>query len=95
MALACVQDGISCLHTASWGGHLEVVKYLCEQGGKELLMLTDKVSGLWDVCAGICSDVWLCATCGFACVCTCSFIVGCMYLLTKVKVPVDMHVHIM
>jgi hypothetical protein len=25
-------------------GHLEVVKYLCEQGGKELLMLTDKVS---------------------------------------------------
>jgi hypothetical protein len=42
---ARVQDGWSCLHRASEGGHLEVVKYLFDQvGGKELLMLTDKVS---------------------------------------------------
>ncbi len=39
-----VQDGLSCLHAASFEGHFEVVKYLHEAGGKELLMLTDKVS---------------------------------------------------
>jgi hypothetical protein len=39
-----IQDGASCLHTACQWGHLEVVKYLCERGGEELLMLTDKVS---------------------------------------------------
>ncbi len=44
--LACVQNGASCLYLASSKGHLEVVKFLCEQGGKELLMLTNKASGL-------------------------------------------------
>jgi hypothetical protein len=39
-----VQSRVSCICTACYNGHLEVVKYLCEQGGKELLMLTDKVS---------------------------------------------------
>jgi hypothetical protein len=52
VALACVQTGASCLCTASDKGHLEVVKYLCEQGGKELLMLTNKASAfrLMDLC---------------------------------------------
>ncbi len=33
------------------GGHLDVVKYLCEIGGKELVMATDKVNIL--NCVGI------------------------------------------
>jgi hypothetical protein len=41
---ACVQERKSCLHMASMYAPLEVVKYLHEAGGKELLMLTDKVS---------------------------------------------------
>ncbi len=41
-----VQDGTSCLYMASQNGHFGVVKHLCEIGGKELLMLTDYVSGL-------------------------------------------------
>jgi hypothetical protein len=32
-----------CLLPAAHKGHLEVVKYLVEVGGKELLMLVDKV----------------------------------------------------
>ena len=35
---------------ASGEGHVEVVRYLCEVGGKELLMMTDKVSALQRVC---------------------------------------------
>jgi hypothetical protein len=52
VALACVQTGASCLYIASRKGRLEVVKYLCEQGGKELLMLTNKASAfrLMDLC---------------------------------------------
>ncbi len=38
-----VQDGQSCLYTASQYGHLEVVKYLHKQGCRELL-LAKKVS---------------------------------------------------
>ncbi len=38
-----MQDGASCLLKACENGHVGVVKYLCEQGGEELLMLTDKV----------------------------------------------------
>jgi hypothetical protein len=47
-----VQNATSCLYMASGQGHLEVVKYLCEQGGKELLMLTNKASAfrLMDLC---------------------------------------------
>ncbi len=41
-----MQDGASCLFIASQKGHFEVVKHLCEIGGKELLMLTANVSGL-------------------------------------------------
>jgi hypothetical protein len=37
------QRGWSCLMSAADNGHLEVVKYLVEVGGKELLMLVDKV----------------------------------------------------
>jgi hypothetical protein len=32
--------------SACLGGHLDVVKYVCEIGGKELVMATDFVSGL-------------------------------------------------
>jgi hypothetical protein len=35
--------------SASSGGHMEVVKYLCEVGGEELLMRADEVSGLMHV----------------------------------------------
>jgi hypothetical protein len=52
---------MSCLYRASREGHLEVVKYLCEQGGKELLMLTGgEVSGLLDLgmlCMRLCMCV--------------------------------------
>ena len=37
---------------ASYGGHMEVVKYLYDLGGKELLMMTRKVS-VW-------MHVWTC-----------------------------------
>ena len=40
----CVQNGWSCLHVASHKGHVDVVKYLCAQGGEKLLMLTSDVS---------------------------------------------------
>jgi hypothetical protein len=41
-----VQNATSCLFVASSSGHLEVVKYLCERGGKKLLMLSAIVSAL-------------------------------------------------
>jgi len=40
----CVQQGLSCLLMAAQQGHLEVVKYLCENGGDELLVWRDQVS---------------------------------------------------
>ena len=49
--------------SASDGGHMEVVEYLCDLGGKELLMMTDNVSA-W-------MDVWR-RGCGHACVQGCS-----------------------
>jgi hypothetical protein len=54
-----VQYRGSCLGAASQYGHLEVVKYLLDQeGGKELLMLTDKVSAcgvrVCSVCVCVC-----------------------------------------
>jgi hypothetical protein len=50
--------------SASSGGHMEVVKYLCEVGGKELLMKSITVSGRMHVlmcacrhvCVQACSD---------------------------------------
>ena len=42
-----MQGGQTCLMWASGSGHLEVVKYLCEVGGKELVMMTCNVSTLY------------------------------------------------
>ncbi len=36
-------DGETCLHRAAKWGHIEVVKYLCEVGGKDLIMQLDQV----------------------------------------------------
>ncbi len=36
----------TCLMLACARGHLDVVKYVCEVGGKELVMATDTVSDL-------------------------------------------------
>ncbi len=33
----------TCLHSAAGEGHIEVVKYLCEVGGKELIMQLSEV----------------------------------------------------
>ena len=47
MSIPHLQSGESCLSAASFNGHLEVVRYLCElaAGGEELLMMTNNVSG--------------------------------------------------
>ncbi len=42
-----LQFGRNCLMWACEGGHFEILEYLCEVGGRELLMATDGVSG-WD-----------------------------------------------
>jgi hypothetical protein len=44
LALACSQDGTSCLYTACRSGHVEVVKHFCDGEGKALLTLTGNVS---------------------------------------------------
>ncbi len=52
-------DCSTCLHVACGAGHLDVVKYLCEHGGKELLMKLRYVRAillvLVDSCVGL---VW-------------------------------------
>jgi hypothetical protein len=56
-----LQRGETCLISASKGGHIEVVKYLCEVGGKELVMMTDMVSAeclFAHVCTNV--DVQVC-----------------------------------
>ena len=45
-----MQDGWSCLHIACQEGQLKVVKVLCERGGEELMMMTDKVINDWFAC---------------------------------------------
>ncbi len=40
-----LQRGSTCLMSACEGGHLDVVKYVCEVGGKELVMAKRRVSG--------------------------------------------------
>ncbi len=44
----------SCLHVACRRNHKDIIRYLCDQGGKELLMQTEGVSDL-RVCAVGCS----------------------------------------
>jgi hypothetical protein len=48
------QKGWSCLINPVHKGQLEVVKYLVEVGGKELLMLVDKVCARACIC--LCSS---------------------------------------
>ncbi len=56
--MRCVQAEETCLNTACEGGNLEIVQYLCEHGGKELLMLTNKVSNCMSiVCMALCMPV--------------------------------------
>ena len=43
-----LQEGASCLFVASEKGHLDIVKYLCKKGGKQLLMLS-KIVGFTHV----------------------------------------------
>jgi hypothetical protein len=38
----CAQNGISCLGTAAYNGHLEVIKFLCQLGNKRLMSLRDE-----------------------------------------------------
>jgi hypothetical protein len=49
-----VQHEGTCLMSASRGGHMEIVKYLCQLGGKELLVRADKVSGRMHVLMRAC-----------------------------------------
>lgn len=39
-----VKDGDTCLHIARLFEHLEVVKFLVQEGGKELVSIKDKAS---------------------------------------------------
>ncbi len=39
-----MQNGNTCLHKACMHGRPEVAKYLCECGGKELMLCANKVS---------------------------------------------------
>jgi hypothetical protein len=52
------QGGRSCLHLACEGGHLDVVKYLCERWGEALLMLTTKVRELCVWTCEVRGDAW-------------------------------------
>ena len=46
--------------SACKGGHLDVVKYVCEIGGKELIMATDMVRVWMEYCGCVCKR-WFCA----------------------------------
>jgi hypothetical protein len=48
-------DCSTCLHVACGARHLDVVKYLCEHGGKELLMKLRYVRAVW---LYVCLPVW-------------------------------------
>ncbi len=47
------QNGCTCLHLAAESGRLEVVQYLVETGGQELLLCKRQLlySAIWSVCA--------------------------------------------
>jgi hypothetical protein len=53
-----LQDGRSCLDRACQGGHFDVVKYLCEVGGRELVMATASVSG-FGLSGWVCGHVYV------------------------------------
>jgi hypothetical protein len=43
--MRCIsQNGQAALRLAASNGHLNVVQHLCDVGGKELMMMQDKVS---------------------------------------------------
>jgi hypothetical protein len=55
--------------SASVGGHTEVVKCLCEVGGKELMMMKDRVSTCEPIyaCILVQWQVWKSHTCIHTC----------------------------
>ncbi len=57
LTASVLQIGWTCLMSASEGGHLEVVKYLYDLGGKELLMMRSDVS-MW-MHVWTCGHAWL------------------------------------
>ena len=65
-------DCSTCLHVACGAGHLDVVKYLCERGGEELLMQIRYVRAVMSVFVCVC--VCLCLCCVVS-----SFAGGCEY----------------
>lgn len=42
--LCHVKNGFTCLHAAIYYGHLEIVKFLVQKSGKELVSIMDKNS---------------------------------------------------
>jgi hypothetical protein len=54
-------DCSTCLHVACGAGHLDVVKYLCERGGNELLMKLRYVRTVMVLYVCMCLPVWFVA----------------------------------
>ncbi len=56
--MVCLQYGRTCVHSACRGGNVEVVKYLLERGGEEMLMRTDTVSAFLFQTSGMACDLF-------------------------------------
>ncbi len=78
-----IQMGQSCLQYACMMGHLEVVKYLCDRGGKELVMRTTPV-----VCTCMYVHMYVCG-CVFLVKRTTPVVCICMYVCVNICECVD------